>query len=67
MFNRWVGCCVHCLWIGGQCCGPAYAGSQAAHHAKVCHPEKEGFVGYIRKIRVRKPGSPHIPMRMGAA
>jgi len=67
MFNRWVGCCVNCRWIGGQCCGPVYAGHQVAHHAKVRHPEREGLVGYIRRITVRKPGSPDVPMRTEAA
>lgn len=60
---RWVGCCVTCQWEGGQCTGPVFAGYQAAHHSEVNHPEKEGLVGYIKKILVENPLPHTIPMR----
>ena len=45
--------------------GPVFAGRQGAHHAETVHPDEEGCVGYIKKIRVRNPMPSDIPMNKG--
>lgn len=62
---RYVGCCPFCSWIGGQCVSPVPAAYQAAHHSETIHADREGVVGYIRKIHVKKLMTPDIPMKRG--
>jgi hypothetical protein len=67
LHERFVGCCTSCSWVGGQCRSPLTAAHQAAHHSKKVHPEDEGFVGYVRRIRVKNLRPPCIAMRKGSA
>lgn len=46
---------------------PVSAAYQAAHHSETIHPNEDGVVGFIRKIRVRKLRSPDIAVRKGKA
>jgi hypothetical protein len=52
--RRWVGCCLFCKWQGDKCKWCITAGHQAQRHAREAHPDRFGFVGYIRVTRIRR-------------
>lgn len=52
--RRWVGCCLFCKWQSdpGRWC--ITAGHQVLRHSKKVHPEREGFVGYIKVVVIKE-------------
>lgn len=62
--RRFVGCCILCRWIGGQCLGPVFAAWQLAHHGEKSHKDADGMVGFIMRIPVDRIQSPDIPLRL---
>jgi hypothetical protein len=57
--RRWVGCCLFCTRHSVACKWCITAGHSVLKHSKTIHPEREGFVGYIKVIKLRvKNGAP---------